>query len=442
VVTKFRATAALAAVSLVAVACPRAAAQEDSLPADAVVLKWLNEAPRREIPAKVAVTPPRLTFDQRLAFNVFVTIPARQLQAASAHRDLYMVVKASDGSHWLPTGSHTHYELTQVLDPKQDLEISCTLHARPGHWVIGVILYDDVLKQRTTFLRSVTVDPVKNDPLPRLEADLPPIEFDKGGAAENDDREPVWRMQGLRQHGYGRQLPDPSRRTVPGHETGVSGHTVVADLERNIAVNVKRPIEMDVLVDFTPSSQYSGSNRILRWTESTFWQVTQVLTALRSTNLCTRVTGVDITGRRVLFRMMDGSGMDWPSIAEELAKINANTVDVETLEHRTQSAQFVHEAVDELLATRDAGCPLEGTPEHIYVIAASGILFPTGTASKPIEGSPSHLYYLRANLLWNDQWDAMAKIVKPLRPRLLSINDPLQFRKALAEMVKDLEGAR
>jgi hypothetical protein len=150
------------------------------------------------------------------------------------------------------------------------------------------------------------------------------------------------------------------------------------------------------------------------------------------------VTGVDVLGQHVLFEHMDGANMDWDAVAEALSKLDANTVDVQSLENRTKAAAFFREQVENLLATKDTGC--DEKAEHVFVVAASGILFPSGTASKPIEGSPTRLFYLRANLLWNDQWDAMEKIVKPLKPRTLSINDPMQFRKALAKMVSDLEG--
>jgi hypothetical protein len=216
------------------------------------------------------------------------------------------------------------------------------------------------------------------------------------------------------------------------------------DTQRQVAIDVKRPIELDVLVDFTPSVQYSGSNRMLHWTASTFWAMTHVLTELRSPNLCTRVTGIDVLGHRVLFRKMNGGQMDWAEVAEELGKLDANTVDVQTLERRKETANFFRSQVDDLLLSDSASCGFApGTqPEHVYVIAASGILFPSGTSIKQIEGRPAHVYYLRANLLWNDQWDAMEKIVKPLHPRLLNINDAMQFRKALGTMVADLEGTK
>lgn len=463
---------AIAAGLLAACAAASASGQESEADAenrstDKAAVRWLDEAPRHDIPARMAVSPARLSFEQRQTLMVRVTLPARELQKPSVHRDLYVVVKAGDGSRWLPHGSYSRYEITKELDKKQEIEFVCTIYVRPGRWVLGVVVYDDVLKQRAVLRKTVDVPPIKNDPLPRLEAGLPEVEFLKAediGApqAMRSARGDAGRV--LREGGYSaeRRTGGSERSRRPGEMPRVAGAggdvtnvprsvetpgtgaaaMVLADLPREVPVDVKRPVELDVLVDFTPSVQYSGSNRMLHWTASTFWAMTHVLTDLRSANLCTRVTGIDVLGHRVLFQQMNGGEMDWAKVAEELGKLDANTVDVQTLERRKETANFFRSQVDDLLLSDSTDCGFSTQPEHVYVIAASGILFPQGTSSKPIEGRPTHLYYLRANLLWSDQWDAMAKIVKPLHPRLFSINDATQFRKALAAMVGDLEGTK
>jgi hypothetical protein len=456
--------AGLLAVCAAATASGQESETEKRTP-DPTVVQWLTEAPRHDIPARMAVSPARLSFEQRQTLMVRVTLPARELQKPSAHRDLYVVVKAGDGSRWLPHGSYSRYEITRELDKKQEIEFVCTVYVRPGRWVLGVVVYDDVLKQRTVLRKTVDVPRIKNDPLPRLEAGLPEVEFLKSEGidapqAMHSARGDAGRV--LREGGYSaeRRADGAGRSRRPGEMPRVAGASgdmtnvprsrespgteappeAMTDTPREVPVDVKLPVELDVLVDFTPSVQYSGSNRMLHWTASTFWAMTRVLTDLRSANLCTRVTGIDVLGHRVLFQKMNGSEMDWAKVAEELGKLDANTVNVETLERRKETANFFRSQVDDLLLSDSASCGFATQPEHVYVIAASGILFPQGTSSKPIEGRPTHLYYLRANLLWSDQWDAMEKIVKPLHPRLFSINDATQFRKALAAMVGDLEG--
>ena len=423
---------------------------------DGIVLQWLSEPLRRDIPAQVHISQARLAFEQRLTVTVQVEVPAKELQAASVRRDLYLAVEANDGKRWVPGGSYTHYELKDRVDKRNVIEFTCTPYISPGHWMIGVVLYDDVLKQRTVLKTELDVAPIKHDPLPRLESSGPGIfgegvrvrngqEADNSPALADYRRRTMDAQDGLapgRHGGPGRgPAREPGRNRFP--DTAAQPHPDAPDEEmddtpREIAVAPARPLEMDVLVDFTPSVQYSGSNSMLRRTEATFWAVTHVLTELRSPNLCMRVTGVDVLGQHVLFEHMDGANMDWDAVAEALSKLDANTVDVQSLENRTKAAAFFREQVENLLATKDTGC--DAKAEHVFVVAASGILFPSGTASKPIEGSPTRLFYLRANLLWNDQWDAMEKIVKPLKPRTLNINDPMQFRKALAKMVSDLEG--
>jgi hypothetical protein len=445
--------AGLLAVCAAALALGQESETEKRTP-DSVVVQWLTEAPRHDMPASMTVSPARLSFEQRQTLSVRLTLPARELQKPSLHRDLYIVVKAGDGSRWLPHGSYTHYEITRELDKKQEIEFVCTIYVRPGRWVLGAVVYDDVLKQRTVLRKTVDVPPIKNDPLPRLQDGLPEIDFLRSESLDAPQAMHAgtgYQERVLREDGYAagrsavgrRRAHFPARemqRAVETESPGAGNPTGErADTLREVPVDVRRPIELDVLVDFTPSVQYSGSNRMLHWTASTFWAMTHVLTDLRSANLCTRVTGIDVLGHRVLFQKMNGSDMDWAKVAEELGKLDANTVDVETLERRKETANFFRSQVDDLLLSDNTSCGFSTPPEHVYVIAASGILFPQGTSSKPIEGRPTHLYYLRANLLWSDQWDAMEKIVKPLHPRLFSINEAMQFRKALAAMVGDLE---
>lgn len=439
-------TAGRVAVSILMLAavvssCPAVVQDSGAGPSDELALQWLSEAPRQEIRASVQVSPARLNFAQRLAFVIHLTIPGRALQSASVHRELYVVAKAGDGTRWLPDGSHARYELTRPLNRRDELEFVNTVYARPGRWVLGIVLYDAVLKQRSVFIKTINIERLKHDPLPRLDDGLPEIQFlDEAAATDVSDPRPSRRMRADNPVFPPSYPPAGAAPNSPPRPAQVSRDaTILVDSPREVSLNLKRPMVVDVLVDFTPSAQYSGSNRVLRWTQSAFWAVTHVLSELRSPNLCMRVTGIDVIGRHVLFQRMDGSNMDWATIAQELARIDANTVDVETLEHRTQSAIFFRNAVEDLLSHPDAGCGSSSAAGHVYIIAASGILFPSGTPSTPIEGSATRLYYLRAHLLWNDQWDAMAKIVKPLHPRLLAISDPLQFRKALKTIVDDLE---
>src|ERR1051326_3607854 len=166
----------MAAALLAACAAAGASGQEseaENRSTDQAAVHWLSEAPRRDFPAKLAVSPARLSFDQRQTLAVLVTLPARELQKSSLHRDLYVAVKAGDGSHWLPHGSYSRYEITRQMDARQEIEFVSTIYARPGRWMIGVVVNDDVLKQRTVLRKTVSVPQIKNDPLPRLQAGQP-----------------------------------------------------------------------------------------------------------------------------------------------------------------------------------------------------------------------------------------------------------------------------
>ena len=430
---------------LVCALSPSTMAQElDHAETDRLAVQYLAEPPRRDIRADLAVFPARLTYEQRLALEVRVDVPLGALQAGSVHRDLYVVLKAGHGEQWAANGSYTHRELTQKVERHQTIEFTSRLYVRPGRWDIGIVLYDAVTKQHTVLRKTVKVTPLKNDPLPQLDSGLPDVEFGNGEDASLPaaSGSPAPQVDAsVRQPRFGERPPRfpqrlPTSQGAAPAAIAADDSTDTSDPTREVELQLRRPVELDLLVDFTPSDVHSGSSRMLRRTESVFWAITRVLTELRSPNLCVRVTGVDVVGMRTLFYRMDGADMDWETVAEELEKLDANTVPVETLERRKQSATFFRSAVEDLMGVEDSSC---GPAQRVYVIASSGILFPPGTASKPIEHSPATLYYLRVSLLPGYDWDAMEKIVKPLHPRMLDIHDPLQFRKAVGEMVRDWE---
>ena len=49
------------------------------------------------------------------------------------------------------------------------------------------------------------------------------------------------------------------------------------------------------------------------------------------------------------------------------------------------------------------------------------------------------MYYLRFRLNLNDVFDQLEKLMKPLHPRVFNLITARDFRKAIGEIVEDLE---
>jgi hypothetical protein len=419
--------------------------------------EWLKLPDRREIPWEVKFSPPQLTYDQRQMVELRVMLSGRSLQRESVHRDLQMLVKVGTGEgHWFDDDSYMRMELTQKVVRQHDMHFVTRMYLAPGRYWVAVMLYDSVLNRRNLVREWVEVAAIKGDPLPQLNRDLPPLEFVSPGAAtfskEASHLDDLgWTHDFPSQHlphrgraGFPRPEDDSPRPASAAAEE--SGPLEPTAIKRRIPLDTPRPVQIDVLINFSPSAQFTGMAREYHHTAEVFWQIAQVLSQLDVPHGCVRLTGVDVLGRQVLFEQLDVRQIDWTKLAAAISGISSGTVDVGSLQGRKETAAFFRDAVEHLLTRSEPGCntPPAAPPLHVYVIAASGMVFPAGTHREPVgmaaEGN-RRVYYLRAALSRRNQWDEMEDIVKPLNPRLLTFDDPMHFRKALGSIVSDLQSS-
>jgi hypothetical protein len=58
---------------------------------------------------------------------------------------------------------------------------------------------------------------------------------------------------------------------------------------------------------------------------------------------------------------------------------------------------------------------------------------------KLVENCKCRAYYVRLKQNSNSPFDEIDKIIRPLNPRIFNVTTGLDFRKALAEIIHDLE---
>lgn len=383
---------------------------------DSVPWEWLKQE-REEIRWEVRVSPGWLTWRQRHSVAVTVAVPARPLQSRSVERDLHLLVKASDpAGRWYRGQGYRAFKVSETVDKRADIVFTVLLHARPGEYVLSVLLYDRVLGERSGTQRKVRVRPVPSDPLPELGRDLPAIEFQPEG--------------------------DPSRRSsLPAGQ----GRLI-------LPLETRRPLRIELLVNFSPSDEVAGSEAAHRRTIGLMQQILDVLAGLQPARGSVRLTGFDLLGRRVIFEQENVREVDWRRLREAVGQLNPGTVDVRTLEARTRTADFFREWMMGKLAEADrrprgspAGAPSGSSPGleplRVYILVGNAMLFPRGTPVRPLaaEGDcDCRVYYLREETWYRGMWDQLEKIIKPLEPRTFDIREPRDLRKALAAMLKDL----
>ncbi len=394
----------LAWATLLPVAAQAPPAEETPVTLD----QWLRGPDHQDFPWKLRLLRPRLNFEQRQMVVVRVTIPADKLQDLSPQRDLHLVVRLADeNGNWFPGADRTHYSLRQAIDRSSNLQFTTAVYLRPGRYRVAAVLYDDVLRQHNVAHRGLAVPPLKHDPLPEAEAELPPVQFvDLRSYLERDDEVPQLKLP----------IANP------------------------------QPLLVEVLINFSPSAQYTGRAPILRHNVSTLVQVAHVLSQLQLQHGCVRLTGVDVLGLRLLFDRVEADNIFWDRVLQSVSTMSPNVVDVSTLEGQKKTAAYFRDVVHHLLADKESLCLGPGRhpgAERVFLVAGSDMLFPPGNRIEPValtaDECNCRVFYLHGQLRLGDEWDQIHKILRPLRPRTLSMDTAGDFRKALAAIVADLQ---
>jgi hypothetical protein len=139
-----------------------------------------------------------------------------------------------------------------------------------------------------------------------------------------------------------------------------------------------------------------------------------------------------------MFEQRDLRSVKWASLMEAMKKAQMPRVSAQDLQGAKNNAAFFREILNERLTSE----PAEGDPLRIVVVVTSPRLFEGGSDLRPlqIEGDcKCRIYYLRFRLNVNDVFDELEKIMKPLHPRTFNLLSARDLRKAMAEIVEDLD---
>ena len=129
--------------------------------------------------------------------------------------------------------------------------------------------------------------------------------------------------------------------------------------------------------------------------------------------------------------------MDWPTFTQALKKAQTPSVSAKALQESKNNAAFFREFLSRRIERESSREDM-----RIIIVVTSSQLFERGSDLSPlqIEGDcRCKVYHLRFRLNNNDIFDEIEKIIKPLHPRTFDLSSSQDVRKAIAEIVSDLE---
>jgi hypothetical protein len=411
------------------------AAQNQSLdPAFAKVPfdQWFSGGKQASFRWSAHIFPPRLSHHQRLLTMIRLQVDGADLAKRRGKGELLMLfqVKDAEGRRFQDHGIVDLEKLDQNIK-SSDIIYTESVFVMPGDYHLALALYDTATGEHSVKAEKFHVPPLKNDPLPELWRDLPPVEV-----VPIADPPDGWFLPTLR----GRL---------------------------RAASNTQHPLVIDVIVNVTPTERLTGRRAFQDTNLGVLISPLRTIAEARPANASMNVELVDVARQRVLFRQDGFRIPDWERMKASLTPQMSATIDVQSLEDRRQDAAFLVREIEQRIAGGDRS-------STIVVVLSRPVSFESGQDLPPIEQSArsgTKVFYLRCHSQWNIQPgsaheyaaeaaasrrgggmisrgparlpletlpDQLAPLLDLFAPRLYDIESPEQFRKALATILAEI----
>jgi hypothetical protein len=379
----------------------------------------------------VKLLPPILTYQQRYLVTLTAAIDCGTLLKDVRVRDLHYVVKVADErGNWFSGQSYGRFAATSACAGRFEVVSNSDVLVRPGTYVIAIIVYDSVHGQSNVWRHQVKAPALKNDPLPQLDRDIPAVYFPE-------------------------DEPSADRAAVPAMLRGPAGLGLFIKWEKafgplgtlgpgisRLPVNNVEPLVIDVVVNLSPGYYFGSedSNSAYRANANLMLQMGSVLSGLSPAKGCVRFSVLDVLQHTTLLDR--SSEIDWLDFRKTVNGVEHEKIDVQTLAAGLKGAVFFRDFLARLTAESQA-CGLQlGTFQRIVIVVSTGLIFPRGS---PVPRLPAEaltrgqVYYLRPQVGSSDLWDQIGGILHPMKPRAFLLTGSLQFRKAIARIISEIE---
>jgi hypothetical protein len=399
---------------------------------DAVPEEWLQVRHQPWVDWFIGVSPAILDYQQRMRAIIRTTLNGDEIERRldDSELDLFVVVRDAAGHSY---SFERRMDLTTMKVPAggeefswntQQLDWSLPVYFLPGDYRIFLVLYDTTTKEHSLQKTRLRVPRLSHDPLPEAWSHVPPVEF-----------APL----------YGQHGEKPDRWRLPS----LAGRL-------NLPVAPARRIGIDVVVNVDPSLWDVRGKKSLGENLSVLLPELNVVSQMSPGDGSLNVVLLDLARQRVLVEQNEVRNLDWLAIRRALELDDPNKIEAQELEKTGSMARFFSAQIYRRL--------LLSAPRVVIVLSAP-LRIERGQPPQPAELSASpgaHVFYVRYSSPWGrpaveasfpgeveivgvtppvvELRDQLEPTLKPLVPRVLDVESPQEFRKALATMLSTIKG--
>lgn len=376
-------------------------AEPDILP----VRDWIQEGKHEDFDWNLTIPRPDLRMDQRSEIALSARVEAGNLREAEADHELtFMTVVTDRDLAWLGESTPEHKTLDRDLDEESAVEFESYFSLVPGRYIVWVVLYDATTGQRNVGRRETEVDTIRNDPLPEAYESFPSVDFAH-----------VEYVGTLRVRQYSSDL--------------------------SIRIANDRPLDVELIATLSAPEQWQEGGAVARHTEN----ILGGMTALGDLDLASGsvwVTGLDLLRREIAFPRREASAVDRFGLVEAFEDVNRSAISLDALVDRSENPAFLRRYLEDRMS-EEVDTDTAPTPMKVFILIAGVMRFEDDPDLSPVslEGPCGCLiYHLRFKQAPQDLFDQVDDLLEPLDPPTWDIVTARDLRKAIAEIVADLEG--
>jgi hypothetical protein len=358
---------------------------------------WLQQGDKEEISWNIQTDKAETRIDQRIEAPYIANIQAKEANKLVGD-DLYFIALVTNrtGQRLIPP-KVVHHVIESKLPPQSELRFSDSLFAQPGEYSLWLILHDAKTGAHNAVKRRIVVSNIENDPLPEVDKQLAQVELPP--------------------------LSDPD------------GGAVIQFIDDLILpVRTKHPLRIELISVLSPPEQLSARRDLVRWHYQETASVLNTFAQMHLAQGTISITGLDLNHRSVPFEQEDVMQLDRQRLVDAFHNLKDQTISYATLEKGGSSA-FLRTSVEGTLEQRQDAT-------RVFIIVSSLTVFDRTSDREPLklaENCKCRAYYVRLKNNSYSAFDDIDKIIKPLSPRIFNVTTGLEFRKALAEIIHDLE---
>jgi hypothetical protein len=405
--------------------------------ADHRLERWLAGPARADIRWSTRASPPALSRFQWLTSRFTVRVNGGEIERRRGNTVLLMIVELRDS-----TGKS--YRTRRIIDLRQPpytsakrldfTEWNVNAFLIPGDYELLFAIADLTSGEHNLAKKRLHVAALPGDPVPGAWRDAPPVEF-----VESAEPPDAW------------FIPEARARLA-------------------LPVISKRRVRVDVVMNMAVSETSRQVQRRPQQSLGSLIAALKVLSQLDVRDGRLNVALLDVARQHSVFAQDSVTGLDWPRLKTALDSNHPQTIDVGALKGRDQEVQFFLREIGAHVAARagDSAC-------RVVIVLSPPMAFPQGVDRTPIEppvdpdyrvfyiryqtyaGRPTPTAPIQTPRLGTETSpppqidlsprggasfpglpDQLAQTVKPLHAHIFDVFTPIDFRNAIAAILREI----